>query len=294
MATARDLELLDDYLGNRMDEKSRAAFEQQINADEGLRAEMDMQQQMISGIKNARIAELKSMLMNVPIPAAQTTGIAAGAKIALGVAIAGLIATGIYLYVDHDSQEIVVPRTDSVITPEADQTDQEPVRTETPAEQQSTETTHEDSPVVSSQESSSEGKPVAPPKPGKKATTPAATQKIDVYDPSAEMEDNNSQVTEELNHSAASAVPSIVIEIDSDNKKYKFHYQFKGGKLFLYGPFENNVYEIMEFINEEKRTIFLYYNDNYYLLKDNNTSLKPLNSIQDADLLNKLKEYRNK
>ena len=96
MATARDLELLDDYLGNRMDEKSRAAFEQQINADEGLRAEMDMQQQMISGSKNARIAELKSMLMNVPIPAAQTTGIAAGAKIALGVAIAGLIATGIY------------------------------------------------------------------------------------------------------------------------------------------------------------------------------------------------------
>ncbi|HEY0741444.1 MAG TPA: hypothetical protein VGD40_08280 [Chryseosolibacter sp.] len=292
MATARDLELLDDYLGNRMDAKSRAAFEQQMNADQELRGEMQMQQQMIAGIKKARVAELKSMLNNVPIPAGQTTGVAVGAKVALGVAIAGLIASGIYLYVDNDSQEIVVPRTDSVMTPQAEQ---EPVTKETPAEEQSAEATHEDSPVVSSQESSAERKPVAPPKPGKKAPTADATQKIEVYDPSTELDENNSaQVTEELNHSEASVTPSIAVEIDSKNKKYNFHYQFKDGKLFLYGPFENNVYEIMEFFNEEKRTLFLYYNEKYYLLKDNNASLKPLNSIQDAELLNKLKEYRNK
>lgn len=290
MATARDLELLDDYLGNRMDEKSRAAFEQQIHKDQELRGEMEMQQQMIAGIKKARVAELKSMLNNVPIPAGQTTGVAAGAKVALGVAIAGLIGTGIYFYFDNTSQEIV-PRTDTVITPEKNQ---EPVNKETPTQEQSSDAPHEDSPVVSSQESSSERKPVAPPKPGKKVT-PEATKKIDVYDPSTELEETNSaQVTEELNHSAASVTPSIVVEIDSQNKKYNFHYQFREGKLFLYGPFKNNVYEIMEFFNEEKRTIFLYYNENYYLLKNNNTSLKPLNSIQDAELLNKLKEYRNK
>lgn len=275
-----------------MDEKSRAAFEQKINVDQELRGEMEMQQQMIAGIKKVRIAELKGMLNNVPIPAGQTTGAAVGAKVALWVAIAGLIATGIYLYVDEDSQKIVVPRTDTVATPEKDQT---PVTQETPVQQESPEATHEDSPVVSSQESSSERKPVAPPKPGKKTITPDATQKIDVYDPSTELEENNSaQVTEELNQSAASATPSIAVEIDSQNKKYSFHYQFKAGKLFLYGPFENNVYEIMEFFNDEKRTLFLYYNENYYLLKDNNASLKPLNSIQDAELLNKLKEYRNK
>jgi hypothetical protein len=78
------------------------------------------------------------------------------------------------------------------------------------------------------------------------------------------------------------------------NKKYNYHYQFKDGKLFLYGPFEKELYEIMEFFNEEKRTLFLYHNENYYLLKDNSTSLKPLNPIQDTELLNKLKEYRNK
>jgi hypothetical protein len=123
--------------------------------------------------------------------------------------------------------------------------------------------------------------------------SPDASRKIEVYDPSKELEENNTdQVNEELNHSQESITPSVVVEIDSDNKKYNFHYQFKDGKLLLYGPFEKDVYEIMEFFNGEKRTLFLYYNEHYYLLKDNSTSLKPLNAIQDAELLNKLREYR--
>jgi hypothetical protein len=291
MAAERDLELLDDYLGNRMDETSRAAFEQKIKADQELKAELEMQQQLISGIKKARIAELKGILNNVPVPAGQTTGAAVGAKVAIWVAVAGLIATGVYFYVDNDSQSIVVPKTETT-TPETEEIPADSEGTITD-ENKPTKGTHEDSPVVSSQESSSEKKPIAPPKPGKKAVTPDASRKIEVYDPSKELEENNTeQVNEELNHSQESVTPSVAVEIDSENKKYNFHYQFKEGKLFLYGPFEKNVYEIMEFFNEEKRTLFLYYNEHYYLLKDNSTSLKPLNAIQDQELLNKLKEYR--
>ena len=292
MAAERDLELLDDYLGNRMDETSRAAFEQKINADQSLKGELELQQQMIAGIKKARITELKSMLNTVPVPAGQTTGVAVGTKVTLWVAVAGLIATGVYLYVNKDSKEVVVPTTET-ITPESDEV---PDQNDNEANENApTKGTHEDSPVVSSQESSSERKPVAPPKPGKKAITTEESRKIEVYDPSKELEENTTdQVNEMLNQSHASVTPSVAVEIDSENKKYNFHYQFKDGKLFLYGPFEKDVYEIMEFFNEEKRTLFLYYNEHYYLLKDNSTSLKPLNAIQDAELLNKLKEYRNK
>ena len=120
MAAERDLELLDDYLGNRMDETSRAAFEQKINAGHSLKAELELQQQMISGIKKARVAELKSMLNNIPVPAGQTTGVGVGTKVTLWVAVAGLIATGIYLYVNKDSKEVVVPTTET-ITPESDE-----------------------------------------------------------------------------------------------------------------------------------------------------------------------------
>ncbi|HEY0653396.1 MAG TPA: hypothetical protein VGD65_09720 [Chryseosolibacter sp.] len=287
MAAERDFELLDDYLGNRMDEKSRAAFEQKINADQELKAEFELQQKTISAIKKARMAELKGMLNNIPVPAGPTSGVAVGAKVAIWAAVAGLIATGIYLYVDQPAEEVTVPSTEIVTDTEqnenekpGDTTDANPVGK-----------AHEDSPVVSSQKSSAEQKPVAPPKPGSKAASP----KIDVYDPSKELEDGNTeQVNDDLDHSQASVAPTIEVEIDAENKKYSYHYQFKAGKLFLYGPFENEPYEIMEFFNAEKRTLFLYHNQNYYLLKDNSTSLKPLNPIQDTELLNKLKEYRNK
>jgi hypothetical protein len=86
--------------------------------------------------------------------------------------------------------------------------------------------------------------------------------------------------------------PSIAVEIDTKNKKYDFHYQFKDGKLFLYGPFENDLYEILEFFSDDKRTMFLFYQENFYLLKDDNEKLKPLGAIQDPSLIKKLKDYR--
>lgn len=292
MAAERDLELLDDYLGNRMDEKSRAAFEQKINADQELRAELEIQQEMVSAIKKARISELKGMLNNILVPAGQTTGVAVGTKVALWVAVAGLIATGVYLYVDNKNvDEVVEPNTETT----APDKSEAPITTEKGEEEKPTDATHEDSPVVSSQESSSERKPVTPPKPGKKTVPADPAQKIEVYDPSKELEENNTeQVHEQLANSHESVTPSVEVEIDTSNKKYSFHYQFKDGKLFLYGPFEKDVYEIMEFFTEEKRTLFLFYKEQFYLLKDNNTSLKPLTAIQDAELVGKLKEYRNK
>jgi hypothetical protein len=253
-----------------------------------LKSEYNLQHHTISAIKKARVAELKGMLNNIPVPAGQTTGVAIGSKVAVWVAVAGLIATGIYLYIDEPAEEISVPSTEVVSDSEKNENPSSEEKTE---EIQPIEKAHEDSPVVSSQKSSAEQKPVAPPKPGNKATSP----KIEVYDPSKELEENNSdQVNDELDQSQESVTPSIAVEIDSKNKKYSYHYQFKDGKLFLYGPFEKEPYEIMEFFNEEKRTLFLYHNENYYLLKNNSTSLKALNPIQDNELLKKLKEYRNK
>jgi hypothetical protein len=165
MAAERDFELLDDYLGNRMDEQSRAAFEQKINADQELKAEFDLQQQTISSIKKARVAELKGMLNNIPVPAGQTTGVAVGAKVTLWVAVAGLLATGIYLYIDKPAEEISVPSTE--VASDSDTTENLEEKAE---ETEPVGKAHEDSPVVSSQKSSAEQKPIAPPKPGSKAT----------------------------------------------------------------------------------------------------------------------------
>ena len=49
----------------------------------------------------------------------------------------------------------------------------------------------------------------------------------------------------------------------------------------------------MEFFSDDKRTMFLFYNNQYYLLKEDNERLKPLQAIQDTTLLKKLRDYRN-
>src|SRR5690606_12674271 len=100
MANERDLELLDDYLANRMDEGNRAAFEQKLKADPDLQQEFTMQKTVIEGIKSARIAELKSMLNNVPVPPA---GNALASKIFMAAAVTLVVAAAAYwLTRDHD------------------------------------------------------------------------------------------------------------------------------------------------------------------------------------------------
>ena len=69
MATERDLELLDDYLSGKMDADASASFESRIKGDSELQKAHDFQSQLVSGIRQARINELKAMLNNAPVPA---------------------------------------------------------------------------------------------------------------------------------------------------------------------------------------------------------------------------------
>jgi hypothetical protein len=289
MAAERDLELLDDYLANRLDEKRKSDFEQKLNTDPDLKSELELQQQFIKGIKAARIAELKSMLSNVPVPAIQTGGTVAAGKIAVWTLFIGLIGTGIYFYVDQKDNKEIQSETKT-------EKQQETPKGQPLVVQPEQVKPHEDSPVVSAEKASSENKPLNSPKATKKKkkSEVAASKEpdIQVFDPTAE---SNDDAPANKNESTIPkvTVPSIIVEIDSQNKKYNFHYQFRDGKLLLYGPFEQNLYEILEFFSDDKQTMFLFYKDNYYLLNQHNSKLRPLTAIEDQALIKKLKEYRN-
>lgn len=296
MAAERDLELLDDYLANRLDEQGRRAFEQQLNSDPGLKTEYELQQQLVSGIQKARVAELKAMLGNVAVPA-PPKGAAIGTKIALFTAVIGVVGTGIYLYLNQDQQ-----KEDLTETPAKQQENTTPVtpqaqpesKTQKPAEnpaQVTEEEPYSEEPVTTEHTPAQAPKAVKKPKAGADSATKEPS--IEVYDPTEEAVegDRTQQQNEEAGKEANRT--SIAVEIDASNKKYNFHYNFKDGKLFLYGPFEKNLYEIMEFFTDDKRTIFLFYKDQYFLLREEHTKPKPLTAITDPALLKKLREYRN-
>ena len=286
MASERDIELLDDYLSNRLDPDSRAAFEDKLKTDPTLQNELELQQQFIRGIRNARVAELKSMMNNIPVPPA-STGAGIAAKVAIFTAVTGVVGMSLYFYLAADSNE-------SAPTREVEQV--EPTITEEIPEE--ADKAGDQSAVVPKETSSAGQRPVTVPPPVEdKAEVPLsepAQPKVEVYDPSEETEDEGSVLTEiEGKPGTWSHRPTIDVVVDAAQKKYDFHYQFKDGKLFLYGSLQKDLYEILEIFSDEKRTMFLYHEHQYYLLKDGSEKITPLNPIEDPTLIKKLNEYRN-
>jgi len=232
------------------------------------------------------------MLNNVPMSSIPQEGPSAVAKVATWVVVAGLVTTGIYFY--FRGEEAVKSQPETITQTESAPDNIEAVdpgpsaigKTEVPAGKESDQvTTAAEAVKPSDSETSEQGVPSS----DDNSISPAAR---DVFDPSEEGKSGDPVTIIEGASPSTSAGPSIAVKIDAGTK-FDFHYQFKEDKLFLYGVFEKNLYEIMEFFSNNKRTMFLYYKENYYLLNEEDEKVKSLNPIADQALLKKLKDYRS-
>jgi hypothetical protein len=304
MALERDFDLLDDYLANRLQGEKKEAFEKQLESDPELKREQQLQQKLIEGIKNARIAELKAMMNNTVVPPIQGGQAAWLTKVAAWLVVAGAMSAGIYFYFHQDDKEkentAEEPVTNKAIEQpkEIAQNMQPAVEENKATVENKSESIANETPTVKKDEKTKR-KNVAKPNPTAaqpQETEVADRQKPDAFDPTGEIETSSSAPENDAvrpkNNEAKIVASSIEVTTDNTNKKYSFHYQFKNGKLFLYGSFEQNLYEIMEFFSGSKRTLFLFYKDNYYLLNEDNEKIKSLEAINDPVLQDKLKEYR--
>lgn len=289
MATEKDLELLDDYLSNRMKGQDKLDFEKRLESDASLQGELGLQKEFIEGIKRARVAELKAMLNEIAVPAPSNSSLMI--KGALTAVVVAIVGTGLYFLINKDEDPI-----------QTEITTQEPVGIP-PASVESTDVPKDEIVEQPKDESKSaeepnENKVHTQPDAEKKSetkTSPLNQPSLEPYDPTKELE-QVSEKPEALGETNVSSLTnsSIAVVTDNTDKKLNFHYQFKDGKLFLLGSFEKDLYEILEFFNNSKRTIFLYYNSSYYLLDENQAQPTPLKAITDPSLLQKLKASRGK
>lgn len=273
MADERDLELLDDYITNRMADPERRAFEQKLQADPDLQHEYALQERVIKGIRDARAAQLKSMLNQVPVPAAGP-GNALLTKVILGTVATFIIAVAAYWYVSRDdirmsdtpapaqhkaADERIIPAETEAI-PESVPSEKEEVRPEQGrAEQDKNQTSA-----------------------GTEHSKPSLAKKPDPLQPPAAA--NRASETPEAS--------AMTVETDRNNAQYQFHYQLKDGKLFLYGPFDPTNYEVTPVVIDGKRSVFLLHKDRYYKIHADGSTVQPLTPVTDQDLLTKLKESR--
>lgn len=283
---------MDDYLSNKLEGTEKADFEKRLEADASLRNELAIQRELVEGLKAARAAELKSMLNQTVIP--PTSGGSIAGKLAAWIVAAAVVGFGSY-YLLQQSEG-------------SEATEQEAATEEIPAasDELSSRAPEADAAQPQQEETDVELQPQADEKvvdkeqtvPGNREETPQETSPVvqpDVtpYDPTKELESSNGRPdpVDELADTHASE-SSITVEVVDTGRKNDFHYQFKDGKLYLLGSFEKDLYEILEFFNDNKRTVFLYYNSGFYLLDESKTEPTPLQAITDPELLQKLRNYR--
>ena len=286
MITERDLELLDNYVGNRMSVDEKAAFEKQLDVDTELKQEFQLQERIVESLRQSRVAELKNMLNNVPASALQGSSTTALIKAIIGAVATGVIATGLYFYFKPEPSKPQAP-----LAEEAKIESPEPVKAEETQPQPETRTPS--TPVEEKKVEKAQPKKITKKdKPAENVAKPA----LEVFQPETEGDSQSTNLnTEKVTPEKVSHSGSISLGIDKSNKKYQFHYQFKDDSLLLFGPFEKNVYEIMEFFSDDnKRTIFLFYKDHYYFLKEEADKVKPLKAISDPALIKRLRDSRKK
>lgn len=270
----KDLELIDNYLSNQMEGSEREAFERRLQQEADLSKELRMQQHLVEGIRTARVAQLKSMLNAVPVTSIPSTHTALIAKIGSVVIVTGALLTATYVFFKKNPETPQTIQEEVQRTPEPEVTS-EPVTDVKPAEET---VVAKPEKVETSAPKAIENKPV-----------------IKAYDPAQEESEPVQEYEKEQLEiiSKAFVTSSIEVETNTLDKRYSFHYVFNDGKLILYGSFEKNLYEILEFItDDEERTVVLFYKSNYYLLDINKTNPTPLSPIRNKQLLKKLTEYR--
>lgn len=286
MADQQDLELLDDYLANRIHGAARSDFEQKLQADPDLQSEYALQATLVQGIRQARAAELKSMLNNVPVPSGGAAR-AFSSKAVLGT-VTILIAAATWWFLSEKEmkkppqkarieqkttkeQPVNTPPAPEVKKPKLEEKRVEKPAIETDKNQTSAGTEHSKPSLAKKPD------PVLEPVEKNRSTPSPAAPK---NNPAGERE------TKELR----AIDPALAVNVDASNGRYSFHYRFADGNLSLYGPFETQPYRLIG--TAEGKTVYLYYEGRYYTLKETDGEILPLTPLKDPDLLKTLDTYR--
>lgn len=275
---------MDQYLGNRLTTQEKSSFEKRLETDTELRNEFSLQQKVVDNIRKARVAELKNLLNNIPVSSIPTEGTSTIAKIGLWFAVAAVVGTGLYFYLNP--KDDTLPPTTMEAAKEVTPSITEPAKGGEPKQEIVAAPKPEETDKQNTVAKSPKSAPVVQ-EPHEEPVAPAA---LDVFDPTDESA-KAGEIETSRNKGKETTRPSILVETLTDSK-YNFHYQFKDNKLYLYGSFEKNLYEILEFFSDNKHTMFLYYKEGYYLLNQEDEKVKPLAPIKDPTLLEKLRDYR--
>ncbi|MEP0368149.1 MAG: hypothetical protein ABJN36_19930 [Cyclobacteriaceae bacterium] len=303
-------ELTDQYLRGDLSGAELRSFEDLIASDPVVQEHVGFQQELVKGLTDHRKMQLKSRLDAIEVGTGTFgSGFAVEGvvKVAGGAVVATLIGTGIYFMLPEstdkfsidDKVEILVGETTSAFDKVDVPSMPVPlvsVSGESDAGGDMKQSVESSAHVVMKLEET-----VADSNPTKEGVKEEKSSdfipKVSVPELS-EVSDEKEFVSKDISIPEVSD-NDIVGEKDLDpidiktfnRKSTEIRYKYFEGKLFLYGDFKKEPYEILEINSKAARQIYLYYADQYYNVEMSD-EIKKLAPIKSQKLIDELKIIR--
>lgn len=295
----RQLEQIDNYHSGRMTPEEVIAFEKELATNPELKAESDLQREVVNGLKEFRKTQLKTRLDAIDVTpswiefAQQSTLM----KSFGGVAVATFIGAGIYF----NAERIETPSMDNDIVIDAPNYES-PDFVWSLGEEDKNEIVTLD-PLPEKKKEISLSKPVEEKTPQTMTNVVAEEVKTekkeftpDFNAPNAKsIQDEEALKTaslDELPQKQSVAVNNDPIDVKTEiTKSLDVKYKYYDGKLFLTGDFDRAPYEILEINSASGRRIYVKYLDKYYQVGVTD-QLTALPEVTDTAVIEELKLLR--
>jgi hypothetical protein len=296
-------ENIESYLANKMSASDKALFENELAKDPLLSNEISLQKDIVESLKAFRKAELKNRLNNIEVTIGSSyTGI----KVAASVILASLLSFGTYSYFTHNqpkgnnelSEQVVSNNNNSIKNNNSSSIVIEPKENIIPENNKIKVSEKDKVSGINKRANKKITNTVTIAKTEEELTLPTNFNSHEVKD---KFEDSEKFQTENEIQMPKGEVGQSThqnnindLHIEVKNVRKQFHYQYYNNKLFLYGDFDSNPYEIFELNSRKDKELYLFYNNEFYGLKQSQTRITPLQMIKDQEKLNALNALRNK
>lgn len=284
---------IEEYLNGTLSNDQMEGFELKLEQDPEFKREFDFQNDIIESLKNTRKAELKARLNDVQIGSGIGNG-STGSIVKISSAVIITAAVGILGYLTFfdkpDTEDSTTTSIEQKISDEShpeitQKEDNEQEEIEENIDQSTNKKTPPDT----------ESKQTAVKDTQKESNTAPVPVKPEIIEDFPEDQETVVDVPDNTLPESTITFTKSNIEIDIlDDEQYDFHYRFVEDRLFLYGEFNEGVYEIIEIRERGIKSIFLYYNIKFYALDQSRKIITSLQEIKDDELRFKLEQIKDR
>jgi hypothetical protein len=289
MSETNYFRLIEAYFEGNISPAEKAMLEAKVKSDPLVKAEFDLQKNIVKGISNARKLELKSRLSAIELPTNTGLLTGSGAKWLAATVVGVTIFSSVLYWSLISFEENIKPvdiKANHEVAFHAEQLSDFPKISEIKNEQgefntPETITTEAELNIVNASETKEailEEEDV---------TAKVQPQALISYEDDKLFANQNEDDLEriesrEVAHNRADKTEIEFLEAIENQSNY--HYRYFNSKLYLYGDFKEMPYQIIELNDRGKKQLFLSHNDEVYIIKDKTTEITELRKLQDEML----------